>query len=162
MGFLPYGVARSVLSVLRSIPELVWALIFVRAIGLGPAAGALAIGVTYGGMLGKVYSEILESVSLRPAEALQASGARRVPLIAYSMLPAALPALVSYTLYRWECAIRTSAVLGFVGAGGLGQQIELSLRMFNFREVASLLIGLWLFVVLVEATSAIVRRMLIR
>jgi phosphonate transport system permease protein len=162
LGFVPYAMARSALSVLRSVPEFVWALMFVRAVGLGPAAGALAIGVTYGGMLGKVYSEILEGVNLRPAESLQASGAGRVSVIAYGMVPAALPALVSYTLYRWECAIRTSAVLGFVGAGGLGQQIELSLRMFNFREVATLLIILWLFVMAVEAASASVRRRLVR
>lgn len=162
LGFAPYAMARSALSVLRSVPEFVWALMFVRAVGLGPAAGALAIGVTYGGMLGKVYSEILEGVNLRPAESLQASGAGRVSVIAYGMVPAALPALVSYTLYRWECAIRTSAVLGFVGAGGIGQQIELSLRMFNFRELATLLIMLWLFVIAVEAASASVRRRLVR
>jgi phosphonate transport system permease protein len=162
LGFAPYAMARSALSVLRSVPEFVWALMFVRAVGLGPAAGALAIGVTYGGMLGKVYSEILEGVNLRPAESLQASGAGRVSVIAYGMVPAALPALVSYTLYRWECAIRTSAVLGFVGAGGIGQQIELSLRMFNFRELATLLIMLWLFVIVVEAASASVRRRLVR
>lgn len=162
LGFAPYAAARSALSVLRSVPEFVWALMFVRAVGLGPEAGALAIGVTYGGMLGKVYSEIFESVNLRPAESLHASGTGRVAVIAYGMIPAALPALVSYTLYRWECAIRTSAILGFVGAGGLGQQIELSLRMFNFREVATLLIVLWMFVLAVEAVSAAVRRVLVR
>jgi phosphonate transport system permease protein len=78
------------------------------------------------------------------------------------MLPAALPALISYTLYRWECAIRASAILGFVGAGGLGQQIELSLRMFNFNEVVTLLLILWGFVFAVETLSAVVRRAVAR
>jgi len=162
VGFVPYAVARSFLSILRSIPEVVWGLMFVRAVGLGPFAGVLAIGVAYGGMLGKVYSEILEGVNLRPAETLQASGASRLAVVTYGMLPAALPALASYTLYRWECAIRASAILGFVGAGGLGQQIELSLRMFNFHEVATLLLILWGFVFAVETLSAMVRRSLAR
>lgn len=156
--FVPYAGARATLSVLRSIPELVWGLMFVRAVGLGPFAGVLAIGVAYGGMLGKVYSEILESINLRPAETLQATGAGRIGVVAYGILPAALPAFVSYTLYRWECAIRASAILGFVGAGGLGQQIELSLRMFNFQEVLTLLAMLWLLVAAVETTSGLIRR----
>lgn len=160
IAFVPYAVARAVLSILRSVPELVWGLMFVRLVGLGPAAGVLAIGVAYGGMLGKVYSEILESVNTRPAETLQSAGASRIGIVAYAMLPAALPAFISYTLYRWECAIRASAILGFVGAGGLGQQIELSLRMFNFQEVLTLLLGLGALVATVEVTSNLIRRRL--
>src|SRR5215471_3776265 len=136
---LIYLLARGILSLFRCIPEFVWAFMFVRAVGLGPFPGVLAIGVAYGGMLGKVYSEILEGVDSRAIETLQAAGASPVPLVAYGVLPQALPAFISYTLYRWECAIRASAILGFVGAGGLGQQIELSMRMFNFSEVLTLL-----------------------
>jgi phosphonate transport system permease protein len=161
-GFLPYAVARGVLSVFRSIPEFVWAFMFVRAVGLGAFTGVLAIGVADGGILGKVYSEILEGVDPRPIETLQAAGAGRLGLVAYGVLPQALPAFISYTLYRWECAIRASAILGFVGAGGLGQQIELSMRMFAFPEVLTLLGLLGCLVASVDALSAWVRRRVVR
>ncbi len=162
LGFVPYAAARGLLSIFRSIPEFVWAFMFVRAVGLGAFPGVLAIGVAYGGMLGKVYSEILEGVSPQPLETLQAAGAGRLPLVMYGVLPQALPAFISYTLYRWECAIRASAILGFVGAGGLGQQIELSMRMFNFHEVLTLLGILWALVVSVDAISGVIRRAVVR
>lgn len=162
LGFLPYAVARGLLSVFRSIPEFVWAFMFVRAVGLGAFPGVLAIGVAYGGMLGKVYSEILEGVNPQPLETLQAAGAGRLGLVAYGVLPQALPAFISYTLYRWECAIRASAILGFLGAGGLGQQIELSMRMFNFHEVLTLLGILWILVAAVDAISGLIRRRVVR
>ena len=161
-GLIPYAAARGVLSVFRSIPEFVWALIFVRAVGLGPFPGVLAIGVAYGGVLGKVYSEILEAVNPQPLESLHAGGTRRLPLVVYGVLPQALPTLVSYTLYRWECAIRASAILGFVGAGGLGQQIELSMRMFDFQEVLTLLAMLWLLVAGIDTISGWIRRAVVR
>ncbi len=162
LAFGGYAAARGVLSVFRSIPEFVWALMFVRAVGLGAFPGVLAIGVAYGGMLGKVYSEILEGVNPRPLETLQAAGASRLEVVAYGVFPQALPAFVSYTLYRWECAIRASAILGFVGAGGLGQQIELSMRMFDFHEVLTLLGILWLLVAGADALSGLIRRRITR
>jgi phosphonate transport system permease protein len=154
---LPYLLARGVLSVFRCIPEFVWAFMFVRAVGLGPVPGVLAIGISYGGMLGKVYSEILENQGQRSSEALQATGASRWKVLLYGMLPQALPQLTAYTLYRWECAVRASAVLGFVGAGGLGQQIELSMRMFNFDEVVTLVLIFFLMVAAMDALSARLR-----
>jgi phosphonate transport system permease protein len=153
----PYVLARALLSVFRCIPEFVWAFMFVRAVGLGPFPGVLAIGISYGGMLGKVYSEILENLGQESSEALQATGASRWKVLWYGMLPQALPHLVSYTLYRWECAVRASAILGFVGAGGLGQQIELSMRMFNFHEVVTLVAILFFLVASVDAISARIR-----
>jgi phosphonate transport system permease protein len=162
VGFLPYAGARGLLSVFRSIPEFVWAFMFVRAVGLGAFPGVLAIGVAYGGILGKVYAEILEGADTRPIETLQSAGAGRLGLVAYGVLPQALPAFISYTLYRWECSIRASAILGFVGAGGLGQQIELSMRMFAFPEVLTLLGLLGCLVASVDALSAWVRRRVIR
>ncbi len=162
LAFLPYAASRGLLSVFRSIPEFVWAFMFVRAVGLGAFPGVLAIGVAYGGMLGKVYSEILEGVNPRPLETLQAAGAGRLGIIAYGVLPQALPGFISYTLYRWECAIRASAILGFVGAGGLGQQIELSMRMFNFSEVLTLLAILWVLVAAVDGLSGVIRRAALR
>lgn len=150
--------ARFVLMFLRSIPEIVWALLFVRAVGLGPAAGVLAIGVTYGGMLGKVYSEILESGDTRPTLALLEAGSGRLAAFFYGMWPVALPELVSYTVYRWECAVRASVIMGFVGAGGLGQLMELSMRMLNGSEVSSVLLVFFLLVVLADAISAGLRK----
>jgi len=136
----PYFLSRGLLNLLRSIPELVWALIFVRAVGIGPLPGMLALGIAYAGMLGKLYSEIIDSVDARPIEALQSTGASKINIVFYGYLPLALPDLISYTLYRWECGIRAAVVLGFVGAGGIGQEVELSMRMFNYHEVSTLLI----------------------
>ncbi|MBI4529776.1 MAG: phosphonate ABC transporter, permease protein PhnE [Deltaproteobacteria bacterium] len=157
---LIYSTARGMLSLFRSIPEFVWAFMFVRAVGLGPFPGVLAIGVAYGGMLGKVYSEIFEGVNERPLEALQSTGANKLQIFFYGWLPQVLPNVVSYTLYRWECAVRASAILGLVGAGGLGQQIEISMRMFNFHEVLTLLGILFLLVAVVDIISAKVRTIL--
>ncbi len=161
-GFLPYALARGLLSVFRAIPEYVWAFMFVRAVGLGPFPGVLAIGVAYGGMLGKVYSEILEGVNPQPLETLHASGASKMGIILYGLIPQALPSFVSYTLYRWECAIRASAILGLVGAGGLGQQIELSMRFFQFDEVFTLLGLLFCLVAAVDFISGHLRARVIR
>ncbi len=158
---VPYFLSRGFLNLLRSIPELVWALIFVRAVGLGAFPGVLALGVAFAGVLGKLYSEILDSVDARPIEALHSTGASKSNVIFYGYLPLALPDLISYTLYRWECGIRAAVVLGFVGAGGIGQELELSMRMFNYHEVATLMILLCLLVGLVDIISAWIRRKVI-
>lgn len=141
---------RGVLVVLRSVPELIWALVFVRVVGLGPAAGVLAIALTYAGMLGKVYTEILESGDAHASASLLRNGAGRLQSFFYALLPQNAAELTSYTVYRWECAIRSSAVLGFVGAGGLGQQMDASMKMFNGSEVSTMLL---VFIVLVAATD---------
>tara|TARA_Y100000780_G_scaffold211077_1_gene209742 strand:+ start:843 stop:1679 length:837 start_codon:yes stop_codon:yes gene_type:complete len=151
---------RLLLMVLRSIPEIVWALLFVRAVGLGPTAGVLAIAITYSGMLGKVYAEILESVDAAPARALLLGGSSRLAAFFYGLLPNAAQELTSYTLYRWECAVRASVVMGFVGAGGLGQMIDLSIRMFAGGEVVSILITFLLLVLLADQISLLLRRRL--
>lgn len=151
---------RGLLIVLRSVPEIVWALLFVRAVGLGPTAGVLAIAITYAGMLGKVYAEIFESVDLRPARALLGAGGGRLAAFAYGVLPNAASEMISYSVYRWECAIRASVVMGFVGAGGLGQQIDLSIRMFAGGEVASMLLTFLLLVLLADQLSRLLRRRL--
>lgn len=148
---------RGLLIVLRSVPEIVWALLFVRAVGLGPTAGVLAIAITYAGMLGKVYAEIFESVDLRPARALLGAGSGRLAAFAYGVLPNAASEMISYSVYRWECAIRASVVMGFVGAGGLGQQIDLSMRMFAGGEVASMLLTFLLLVLLADQLSRLLR-----
>jgi phosphonate transport system permease protein len=151
---------RLLLVVMRSIPEIVWALLFVRAVGLGPAAGILAIAINYSGMLGKVYFEIFEAGDTRPARAVLESGGGRLHAFFYGILPVSLPELVSYTVYRWECAIRASVVMGFVGAGGLGQQMELSMRMLEGGEVATMLVAFFALVMLADGISALLRKVL--
>ncbi|MBE0619517.1 MAG: ABC transporter permease subunit [Burkholderiales bacterium] len=152
--------ARFALLILRGVPELVWALLLVRAFGLGPAAGVLAIALTYGGMLGKVYSEILESGDTRPARVLLESGGGRLMAFFYGLLPGAGQELASYTIYRWECAVRASVIMGFVGAGGLGQLMDQSMKMLNGGEVSTILIVFLLLVLLADAISVFLRRLL--
>jgi phosphonate transport system permease protein len=163
MHLLPFAVrqvVRWVLIIIRSVPELIWALVFVRVVGLGPAAGVLAIGLTYAGMLGKVYTEILESSEQHVASNLMRNGSGRLQAFFYGVLPQNSTELTSYTVYRWECAIRASAVLGFVGAGGLGQQLDNSMRMFNGGEVATILIVFMLLVGLADLLSAWLRKVM--
>ncbi len=146
-------VARAVMTVLRGIPELVWALVFVRVFGLGPTAGVLALGLTYGGMLGKVYAEILESEDGSAARALLRTGSPRALALLYGLLPLASKELVSYTVYRWECAIRASVVMGFVGAGGLGQLMDQAMKMLNGGEASAILLVFVALVLLADALS---------
>ncbi len=149
---------RWILMVLRSVPELVWALVFVRVVGLGPTSGVLAIALTYGGMLGKVYADILESGETHATTTLMQNGSGRLQAFFYGLLPQNAAELTSYTVYRWECAIRSSAVLGFVGAGGLGQQMDSSMKMFNGAEVATILLVFMALVWLADRVSAFLRR----
>jgi phosphonate transport system permease protein len=151
---------RWLMIVLRSVPELIWALVFVRVVGLGPTSGVLAIALTYAGMLGKVYAEILESADPQPTQSLLRNGAGRLPAFFYGLLPQSAAELTSYTVYRWECAIRSSAVLGFVGAGGLGQQMDASMKMFNGSEVATMLLVFMALVALADRASALLRKAL--
>ncbi len=151
---------RGVLIVLRSVPELIWALVFVRVVGLGPTAGVLAIALTYGGMLGKVYSEILESGDAHATASLLRNGSGRLQAFFHGLLPQNAAELTSYTVYRWECAIRSSAVLGFVGAGGLGQMMDASMKMFNGAEVATMLLVFMALVALADRASAGLRKAL--
>jgi phosphonate transport system permease protein len=150
--------ARWLLVVLRSIPELVWALVFVRVVGLGPTAGVLAIAIAYGGMLGKVYAEILDSSDATPTLALLRNGSGRLQALCFGALPQCAPELTSYTLYRWECAIRSSVVLGFVGAGGLGQQLDTATKMFAGAEVGAILLVFVALVALSDRLSAWLRQ----
>lgn len=155
-----YRGARILLNLMRSIPEMIWALIFVRAMGLGPLPGVLALGVGYGGVLAKVFAEIIESVPRDAAQTLAAAGAQPFRAFVFGTLPPALPLLSSYTLYRLDCALRASTILGMVGAGGLGQHIELSMRMFAYGEVGTLVLVLVALVASVDAVSQRVRRRL--
>ncbi|MDQ5942204.1 MAG: phosphonate transport system permease protein, partial [Pseudomonadota bacterium] len=149
---------RAVLTVLRGIPELVWALVFVRVFGLGPAAGVLALALTYGGMLAKVYAEILESGDTRPARAILEAGGSRLQAMLYGLLPGTAQELTSYTVYRWECAVRASVVMGFVGAGGLGQLMDQAMKMLNGGEASTILLTFLALVLAADALSGFLRR----
>lgn len=153
-------VVRWKLVLLRSVPELVWALLFVRLVGLGPSAGVFAIALTYAGMLGKVYAEILETSDAHATDSLLRNGSGRLTAFLYGALPNAAPELVSYTIYRWECAIRGSVVMGFVGAGGLGQRMDESMKMLSGAEVSTMLLVFVLLVAIADGASKLFRRWL--
>jgi phosphonate transport system permease protein len=138
-GALASRLSRALLGFLRAVPDLVWALLFVAAVGLGPLAGTLALTVAYTGMLGRVYGDVFEHVDSRPLEALQSTGATRLQIFLRGVWPQALPHLVAYSLYSFECCMRAAAVLGFVGAGGIGYEISVSMRLFDYRQVLTLL-----------------------
>ena len=152
-----FYVARLLLNLMRSIPELIWALIFVRALGIGPAAGVVAIGIGYAGILGKVFAEIFESVPRGAVEGLAAGGASPLRAFSFGIVPSAMPLMGSYALYRFDCALRASAILGIVGAGGLGMQLELSMKMFAYDEVATQVLVLFTLVAAVDQLSQWVR-----
>ena len=158
---VPYHVARFLLNVFRSVPDILWALIFVVALGLGPFPGTLALAVHSAGVLGKLYSETLEAVPSRPVEALRATGADGLGAFLFGRLPQAASPFTSLTLYQWECNIRSATILGFVGAGGIGQQILISMNLFDYPKVATLVGATIIAVLLVDRFSAAVRRRLI-
>lgn len=141
------------MGVVRSIPDLVWALLFVAGIGLGPTAGTLALAVSYTALLGRVYADIFDETDFRPLEALEALGATRLQIFFFGILQQSRALLTSYTLYSFECSIRSAAVLGFVGAGGLGYEISLSMRLFEFPQVLTLMACFVLLLFLVDVTS---------
>lgn len=149
---------RWLLVLLRSVPELVWALIFVRIVGLGPTAAVLAIALTYCGMLGKVYAEIIESSDTHATDTLLRNGSGRLAAFFYGSLPSAATELMSYTIYRWECAIRGSVVMGYVGAGGLGQRMDESTKMLAGSEVSTMLIVFVLLVAAADLVSKLFRK----
>ena len=149
---------RWLLVLLRSVPELVWALLLVRIVGLGVTAGVLAIALTYCGMLGKVYAEILESADIHATDTLLKNGNGRLAAFFYGAWPESSLELLSYTMYRWECAIRGSVIMGFVGAGGLGQRMDESIKMLAGNEVATMLIVFVLLVAASDGMSKLLRR----
>lgn len=156
-----YAAAKAVLNLLRTIPEILWALIFVFVVGLGPFPGVLALGFHTGGVLGKLFGEVLDDVDAKPLEALQSTGASRLSILFYGILPQAAPQCLSYALYRWEVNIRAAAVLGFVGAGGLGQRIHVTISLFLEHQLLTLVLAIYVMVTVVDALSAYLRKRLI-
>ena len=153
-GALASRLSRALLGFIRAVPDLVWALLFVAAVGLGPLAGTLALTVAYSGVLGRVYGDVFEHVDPQPLEALQSTGATRLQIFVRGVWPQALPHLVAYSLYSFECCVRAAAVLGFVGAGGIGYEISVSMRLFEYGQVLTLLL---VFIALLALTDTVSR-----
>ncbi len=156
------GITRLVLNALRSIPELVWAALLLISAGLGPFAGTLALALHTAGVLGRLFAESLENAPAGPAFALRTRGVSEGRVFWYATFPQVLPQLLSYTLYRWENNIRAAAVLGVVGAGGLGQMLAFHMGLFQMQETSSILIAMILLVALVDAASYWSRRVMTR
>jgi phosphonate transport system permease protein len=147
------GIFRGVLGFMRALHELVWAWLFVAAVGLTPFAAVFALAIPYGGNLGKIYADILNDITREPIKALRASGASKFQILIYGYLPLAKVDMISYTMYRFECAIRSSTIMSFVGLGGLGFQIQLSLQDLNYSEVWTFMFFLTALVVLIDFWS---------
>jgi phosphonate transport system permease protein len=153
---------RLLLNALRSIPELVWAALLLISAGLGPFAGTLALAFHTAGVLGRLFAEAIENAPPGPAAALRVQGVGGARVFLYATLPQVLPQLLSYTLYRWENNIRAAAVLGVVGAGGLGQMLAFHMGLFHMGKTATILGAMLLTVALVDAASHGARRVLTR
>jgi len=154
-------VARGIFNVVRAIPDLAFALLFVSAVGLGSFAGVMALSVTSIGMLGKLYTEAIENIDRGPIEAMEAVGAGRIQILMYAVVPQVLPVLVAHTLFRWEINMRAATVLGLVGAGGIGFHLLTSMRLFQYRDTSVILLVIIVLVVVLDQLSARIRQRLV-
>ncbi|MBB3270799.1 phosphonate ABC transporter, permease protein PhnE [Pseudomonas monteilii] len=156
------GVARLLLNALRAIPELVWAALTVLAAGLGPNAGTLALALHTAGVLGRLFAEALENAPPEPAAAIRLQGGSQVAAFCFGTLPNLWPQLLAYSLYRWENNIRMASVLGFVGAGGLGQMLYTTLSLFQEAQASTVILGMLVLVLLVDTLSDVLRQRYVR
>ena len=156
-----YFAARRTLDVLRAVNEFVFALMFVTAVGLGPFAGMLALGVHTGGVLGKLLSEAVEAIDPGQVEGVAAVGAGRLHVIAFGVVPQVMPSFLSYVMLRFESDIRSASVIGMVGGGGIGFYLWDTIRSFNDREAATVILLIVAMVMAIDVVSARVRRLAI-
>ena len=152
-----YYASRGVIGFARAVPDLVWALLFVTAVGLGPFPGALALSVHSIGMLGRLFAETIEHMDMAPIDALTLTGARRMQVFTHGVVPSILPSLTGIALYRLDENIRSSLVLGFVGAGGIGFELLSAMSLFQYRLVSLYLIVTFVIVIVAERLSALIR-----
>lgn len=153
-----YQIARTILNVLRSIPELIMGILFVAAVGFGALPGVLALGLHSVGMVGKFISESIEHVADEPIEAVRAAGATPLQVIFHGVLPQVLGQIADVTVYRWEYNFRASTVMGMVGAGGIGFELMGSLRLMQYQEVSALLLVILGTVTVVDAIGIYLRK----
>jgi phosphonate transport system permease protein len=156
-----YYATRTILSLIRCVPDLVWAIIFVVVVGLGPFAGTLAIIVGTSGSFGKLFAESIESVDPRPVDAVRATGASNLSASWFSILPQAFPLILSYVLFYWESTVRNAAIFGLVGAGGIGQLIDLHLGLLRYDRLAVAIICIFVAVLIIDRVSAVLRARLL-
>ena len=153
-----YYPCRWLMNVIRSLPELVFALMFVSAVGLGPFAGILAMTLGSIGSIGKVFAEAMEAVDRGPLIAMQAVGASRRQVVQYAVLPQAAPLLVSYTLLLFEGNVRGATILGMVGAGGIGLELTTAMRMYDYGHLSAIVLCIIVLVTVIDQVSALIRR----
>jgi phosphonate transport system permease protein len=153
-----YAMTRGFITFCRTVPDLVWALFFVVTVGLGPFAGTLAIVVDTVGYCGRFYAESMEEVDPAPQEALKAMGAGSLSVVVCSTVPAAMPAMTAHSLYAMERAVRSSVILGLVGAGGIGVEIETFMNMFQYSYAATCIVLIFIMVLAMEQLSSWLRR----
>ena len=151
---------RGLLNLLRGIDTAIFALFFVSIVGLGPFAGALGVAFHTTGSMAKLYAEVLESLPHEPIEAIEATGSDRLRTVAFAVLPEALPGLVGISLYLWEFNVRSSVILGIVGAGGIGYELLVSLKLLDFPRLCTILLLILAMVSLIDALSAHLRQRL--
>lgn len=156
-----YTGARLILNVLRGVPEILFALIFVASVGLGPFPGVLALAVHSAGQLGKFLAEAIENIDPGPREAVEATGSGLGHVVRYAIIPQILPEAVTYMLYRWEVNVRAAFVLGLVGAGGLGFELQSRMRLFRYPEVLTIILLIFAVVVVMEMLGNWIRAKLI-
>lgn len=153
-----YGISRGIITISRTIPDLVWGLIFVIAVGLGPEAGVLAIAVDVMGFCGRFFAESIEDIDPGRIEGLQALGAPRFGVLAGGVLPACMPSFVTTSMFALESSARSSVVLGLVGAGGIGIELATSMTLLRYDEAATIILAILVVVVAFERVSAAIRR----
>jgi phosphonate transport system permease protein len=158
---LARNLSKGLIAVTRTVPDIIFALIFISAVGLGPFPGVLAISIHSVGMLGKLYAESIEEIDPHPVEALEAVGADKVQTIIHAVIPQVMPSFIADTLYRLDINVRSSVVLGLVGAGGIGFELIYDMRLFRYRELASVLFITFVIIILTERISDRLRQRVI-
>ena len=156
---LIFYLLRALYTVTRSVPELIWAMLIVFTMQAGIVAGALALAIHNFGILGRLCSEVVENMDQRAIRSLRSSGASSAQVVLYGVFPDVLPQLLTYILYRWEVVIRTTVVVGFIAAEGLGRQLRLSMSWFHYDEVIVLLTCYVALVIMVDIVSGFLRKM---
>ncbi|MEL7517272.1 MAG: phosphonate ABC transporter, permease protein PhnE [Pseudomonadota bacterium] len=154
-------VVRTILGFIRAVPDIAWALVFVVAVGLGPFAGMLAIAIDTIGFCGRFFADDMEAADKGPAESLSATGARKIDVVACATVPAATPAFISTSLYALEKAVRSSTILGLVGAGGIGIELKVGFDLFDYPTAMTVILMIAVIVIAIEQLSGWARTKII-
>jgi phosphonate ABC transporter permease subunit PhnE len=157
IGLVIYTITRTILNALRSVEALVMAIVFVIAVGIGPFAGVMALGLHTIVSLAKLYSEQVESIMPGPLEAVEATGANRLQTIVYAVIPQIIPPYISYTMYRWDINVRMSTIIGFVGGGGIGFLLQQNINLLNYRAASTQMLAIAVVVATMDYISSVLR-----